>query len=82
MAGRNTCDVGGSEVDANGIKPSSVDRPCHEADAEQRHDCVPVVLVDRVESKNPFPTVAVDNRQAGHLGGQRGELMLHPFLLT
>jgi LacI family transcriptional regulator len=31
---------------------------------------VPVVLVDRVESKNPFPTVAVDNRQAGRLGGQ------------
>jgi LacI family transcriptional regulator len=31
---------------------------------------VPVVLIDRVESKNPFPTVAVDNRQAGRLGGQ------------
>jgi LacI family transcriptional regulator len=31
---------------------------------------VPVVLVDRVESRNPFPTVAVDNRQAGRLGGQ------------
>ena len=30
---------------------------------------VPVVLVDRVESRNPFPTVSVDNRQAGHLGG-------------
>ncbi len=29
---------------------------------------VPVVLIDRVESKNPFPTVAVDNRQAGRLG--------------
>jgi len=31
---------------------------------------VPVVLVDRVESRNPFPTVAVNNRQAGRLGGQ------------
>jgi LacI family transcriptional regulator len=31
---------------------------------------VPVILIDRVESKNPFPTVAVDNRQAGRLGGQ------------
>lgn len=31
---------------------------------------VPVVLLDRVEARNPFPTVAVDNRQAGLLGGQ------------
>lgn len=31
---------------------------------------VPVVLIDRVESRNPFPTVAVDNRHAGRLGGQ------------
>ncbi|HEY2527557.1 MAG TPA: LacI family DNA-binding transcriptional regulator [Xanthobacteraceae bacterium] len=30
---------------------------------------VPVVLLDRVEAKNPLPTVAVDNRQAGRLGG-------------
>ena len=30
---------------------------------------VPVVLLDRVEAKNPLPTVAVDNRQAGTLGG-------------
>lgn len=30
---------------------------------------VPVVLVDRVESYNPFPSVAVDNRQAARLGG-------------
>jgi LacI family transcriptional regulator len=30
---------------------------------------VPVVLLDRVEAKNPLPTVAVDNRQAGQLGG-------------
>lgn len=31
---------------------------------------VPVVLVDRVEARNPFPTVAVDNRQAGRTGGE------------
>ena len=31
---------------------------------------VPVVLVDRVEKKNPFPSVAVDNRQAGRAGGE------------
>lgn len=31
---------------------------------------VPVVLIDRVESNNPFPSVAVDNRQAGRIGGQ------------
>lgn len=31
---------------------------------------VPVVLLDRVEARNPFPTVAVDNRQAGRLGGE------------
>ena len=31
---------------------------------------VPVVLLDRVESSNPFPTVAVDNRQAGRVGGE------------
>jgi LacI family transcriptional regulator len=30
---------------------------------------VPVVLLDRVEARNPLPTVAVDNRQAGQLGG-------------
>jgi LacI family transcriptional regulator len=30
---------------------------------------VPVVLLDRVEAKNPLPTVAVDNRKAGQLGG-------------
>ena len=30
---------------------------------------VPVVLLDRVEARNPLPTVAVDNRQAGLLGG-------------
>jgi LacI family transcriptional regulator len=30
---------------------------------------VPVVLLDRVEAKNPLPTVAVNNRQAGRLGG-------------
>jgi LacI family transcriptional regulator len=30
---------------------------------------VPVVLLDRVEAKNPLPTVAVNNRQAGKLGG-------------
>lgn len=30
---------------------------------------VPVVLLDRVEARNPLPTVAVDNRQAGRLGG-------------
>jgi DNA-binding LacI/PurR family transcriptional regulator len=28
------------------------------------------VLLDRVEARNPFPTVAVDNRQAGRLGGE------------
>lgn len=31
---------------------------------------VPVVLLDRVEARNPFPTVGVDNRQAGRLGGE------------
>jgi LacI family transcriptional regulator len=31
---------------------------------------VPVVLVDRVEQENPFPSVAVDNFQAGYLGGR------------
>ena len=31
---------------------------------------VPVVLVDRVEKENPFPSVAVDNFQAGHIGGR------------
>jgi LacI family transcriptional regulator len=31
---------------------------------------VPVVVIDRVESKNPLPTVAVNNRQAGRLGAQ------------
>ncbi len=31
---------------------------------------VPVVLVDRVEAKNPFPSVAVDNFAAGHMGGK------------
>jgi len=31
---------------------------------------VPVVLVDRVEAENPFPSVAVDNFQAGYLGGR------------
>ena len=30
---------------------------------------VPVVLIDRVESQNPFPSVAVDNRNAGWVGG-------------
>ena len=30
---------------------------------------VPVVLLDRVDAKNSLPTVAVDNRQAGRLGG-------------
>jgi LacI family transcriptional regulator len=29
-----------------------------------------VVLADRVEGKNPFPSVAVDNRQAGYIGGK------------
>ena len=28
-----------------------------------------VVLIDRVESRNPFPSVAVDNRNAGWVGG-------------
>jgi len=37
--------------------------------SELRTYGVPVVLVDRVEAKNPLPTVAVDNRQAGRLGG-------------
>jgi LacI family transcriptional regulator, galactose operon repressor len=31
---------------------------------------IPVVLADRVEEKNPFPSVAVDNRQAGYIGGR------------
>jgi LacI family transcriptional regulator len=31
---------------------------------------VPVVLVDRVERENHFPSVAVDNFQAGYLGGK------------
>ncbi|TMJ37774.1 MAG: LacI family transcriptional regulator [Alphaproteobacteria bacterium] len=31
---------------------------------------VPVVLVDRVEKENPFPSVAVDNFQAGYVGGR------------
>src|SRR5882724_6962571 len=31
---------------------------------------IPVVLADRVEVKNPFPSVAVDNRQAGYIGGK------------
>ena len=31
---------------------------------------IPVVLADRVEKKNPFPSVAVDNRQAGYIGGK------------
>ena len=31
---------------------------------------IPVVLVDRVEKVNPFPSVAVDNFQAGHVGGR------------
>lgn len=31
---------------------------------------VPVVLLDRVEARNPFPSVGVDNRQAGRLGGE------------
>ena len=30
---------------------------------------IPVVLVDRVEAKNSFPSVAVDNRLAGYIGG-------------
>jgi hypothetical protein len=29
-----------------------------------------VVLADRVEGKNPFPSVAVDNKQAGYIGGK------------
>ena len=37
--------------------------------SELRTYGVPVVLVDRVEAKNPLPTVAVDNRKAGRLGG-------------
>jgi LacI family transcriptional regulator, galactose operon repressor len=31
---------------------------------------IPVVLADRVEIKNAFPSVAVDNRQAGYIGGK------------
>lgn len=31
---------------------------------------IPVVLADRVEGKNPFPSVAVDNKQAGYIGGK------------
>src|SRR5258708_35546883 len=31
---------------------------------------IPVVLADRVEAKNPFPSVAVDNKQAGYIGGK------------
>jgi DNA-binding LacI/PurR family transcriptional regulator len=31
---------------------------------------IPVVLADRVEAKNSFPSVAVDNRQAGYIGGK------------
>jgi DNA-binding LacI/PurR family transcriptional regulator len=31
---------------------------------------IPVVLADRVEVKNSFPSVAVDNRQAGYIGGK------------
>jgi LacI family transcriptional regulator len=31
---------------------------------------IPVVLADRVEAKNSFPSVAVDNRQAGYVGGK------------
>jgi DNA-binding LacI/PurR family transcriptional regulator len=31
---------------------------------------IPVVLADRVEAKNPFPSVAVDNRLAGYIGGK------------
>lgn len=31
---------------------------------------IPVVLADRVEEKNPFPSVAVDNKQAGYIGGK------------
>jgi LacI family transcriptional regulator len=31
---------------------------------------IPVVLADRVEGRNPFPSVAVDNKQAGYIGGK------------
>jgi LacI family transcriptional regulator len=31
---------------------------------------IPVVLADRVEKRNPFPSVAVDNHQAGYIGGR------------
>ena len=31
---------------------------------------IPVVLADRIEKKNPFPSVAVDNKQAGYIGGK------------
>ena len=31
---------------------------------------IPVVLADRVEATNPFPSVAVDNKQAGYIGGK------------
>src|SRR6266404_5993084 len=31
---------------------------------------IPVVLADRVEGRNPFPSVAVDNKQAGYIGGE------------
>jgi len=31
---------------------------------------IPVVLADRVEGRNAFPSVAVDNKQAGYIGGE------------
>ena len=31
---------------------------------------IPVVLADRVEAENSFPSVAVDNKQAGYIGGR------------
>ena len=31
---------------------------------------IPVVLADRVVARNPFPSVAVDNKQAGYIGGK------------
>jgi DNA-binding LacI/PurR family transcriptional regulator len=31
---------------------------------------IPVVLADRIEAENVFPSVAVDNKQAGYIGGK------------
>jgi LacI family transcriptional regulator, galactose operon repressor len=38
--------------------------------AELENFGIPVVLADRIEKTNPFPSVAVDNKQAGYIGGK------------